>query len=224
MLRMKLYDAMAPHPRVVRMFCDEKGLDLPTVVLSLGIGDTFGAAHLARNPLGQVPVLELADGRCIAETVAICEYLEELEPSPALIGGTPLERAEARMWTERVQLNICAPMFLGYRMQAAAVPRYGARVPVALPFDPSGQVKDVAARHLEWLDHQLDAGPYLCGERFTLADIFLYCFLDYGIQTGQLLDRSWSRVAAWYDRVDRRPSVARTAAPQADFAAISGTI
>ena len=94
---MKLYDSIGPNPRVVRMFLAEKGLVVPVESVDLAAGENREAAHLARNPHGQMPTLQLDDGSFLSETVAICEYLEEIQPAPALIGRTPQQRAEARM-------------------------------------------------------------------------------------------------------------------------------
>src|SRR5829696_7378434 len=91
---MKFYDSVGPNPRIVRMFMAEKGIDMPKQTVDLRGGENRQEAHLARNPMGQMPTLELDDGSYLAEITAICEYLEEKKPSPAMIGSTPEERAE----------------------------------------------------------------------------------------------------------------------------------
>jgi glutathione S-transferase len=87
---MKLYNTPmpAPNPRRVRMFLAEKGVEIPLVDVALVKGEHKAAEHVARNSLGQTPVLELEDGTCLSETVAICRYLERLHPEPALFGRT----------------------------------------------------------------------------------------------------------------------------------------
>ena len=107
---MKLYDSIGPNPRIVRMFMAEKGIDIPKQTVDLRGGENRQEPHLKRNPMGQMPTLELDDGSYLAEITAICEYLEEKNPKPAMIGSTPEERAECRMWTRRVDLNICEPL------------------------------------------------------------------------------------------------------------------
>ena len=104
---MKLYDSVGPNPRIVRMFMAEKGIEMPKQTVDLRGGENRQDAHLKRNPHGQMPTLELDDGSYLSEITAICEYLEEKHPKPAMIGATPEERAECRMWTRRVDLNIC---------------------------------------------------------------------------------------------------------------------
>ena len=112
---MKLYDSIGPNPRVVKMFMAEKGIDIPRVTVDLLGGENRQPAHVARNPGGQMPTLELDDGRYLAEITAICEYLDEKHPNPPLIGTNAEERAMTRMWTRRVDLYIVEPMLTGFR-------------------------------------------------------------------------------------------------------------
>ena len=107
---MKFYDSIGPNPRIVRMFMAEKGIEMPKQTVDLRGGENRAPEHLKRNPHGQMPALELDDGRFLSEITAICEYLEEKKPEPALIGHTAEQRAECRMWTRRVDLNICEPL------------------------------------------------------------------------------------------------------------------
>src|SRR3978361_1566922 len=115
---MKLYDSVGPNPRVVRMFTPEKGIEMPRQPVDLRKGENREAEHLKRNPHGQMPTLELDDGHYLSEITAICEYLEEKNPKPALIGATAEERAECRMWTRRVDLSIWGHMGEGVRFGA----------------------------------------------------------------------------------------------------------
>src|SRR5215469_118788 len=112
---MKFYNSIGPNPHVVRMFMAEKGLKIPSQDVDLRAGDNRKPEHLARNPHGQMPTLELDDGTYISEILAICEYLEDTNPNPPMIGSNPKEKAEARMWTRRVDLNICEPLANGFR-------------------------------------------------------------------------------------------------------------
>src|SRR5690348_5456633 len=102
---MKLYDyTMAPNPRRVRIFLAEKGITLPMVQLDLFQGENRTPEALHRNPYGGLPVLELDDGTCIAESVAICRYFEELQPQPPLMGADAKDKAVVEMWTRRMEL------------------------------------------------------------------------------------------------------------------------
>jgi glutathione S-transferase len=200
---MKLYDSIGPNPRIVRMFIAEKGIDIPKQAVDLRAGENRQEAHLKRNPHGQMPTLELDDGNYLSEITAICEYLEEKNPKPALIGSTPEERAECRMWTRRVDLNICEPLANGYRF-GEALKFFEKRIPVAPEASPG--LKMIAANRLQWLNEQMEGKEYLCGKRFTLADILLYGWLDFGNQVGQPLDPANTNIAAWMARVAQRPS------------------
>ena len=201
---MKLYDSIGPNPHIVRMFIAEKGIDIPKQTVDLRKGENREAEHLKRNPHGQMPTLELDNGSYLSEITAICEYLEEKNPSPPMIGSTPEERAECRMWTRRIDLNICEPLANGYRY-GEALKFFEKRIPV-VP-EASAGLKMVAQNRLKWLNDQMaDGREYLCGKRFTLADILLYGWLAFGNQIGQPLDRSNAQVAAWFDRIAQRPS------------------
>ena len=110
---MKLYDVtFAPNPRRVRIFLAEKGIDVPMVQVNLAEGEHKSAEFLEKNPSGKVPVLELDDGTCIGESVAICRYFEALHPQPALFGATPEEKGLIEMWLRRVEINLYIPIEL----------------------------------------------------------------------------------------------------------------
>ena len=200
---MKFYDSIGPNPHIVRMFMAEKGLDMPKQAVDLRKGENREAEHLKRNPHGQMPTLELDDGSYLSEITAICEYLEEKNPAPALIGSTPEQRAECRMWTRRVDLNICEPLANGYRF-GEALKFFEKRIPVVPEAAPG--LKMIAQNRLKWLDGQIAGKDYLCGKRFTLADIFLYGWLNFGNQVGQPLDPDNTHIAAWFARIGERPS------------------
>jgi glutathione S-transferase len=200
---MKLYQSIGPNPRVVTMFIAEKGMDIERVDVDLMGGENRRAPHLARNPSGQTPTLELDDGTCLAEITAICEYLEEVKPEPALIGRTPEERAETRMWTRRVDLKICEPMANGFRF-GEGLDLFRDRV-LCVP-EASPGLKSMAKNGEAWLDGQLK-GPWIVGDRFTLADILLFSFIEFGAQVGQPLDPQFKNLTAWFERVKARSAV-----------------
>lgn len=203
---MKLYNSVGPNPRVVRMFIAEKGIDIARVEVDLMKGENRADTHLQRNPHGQMPTLELDNGQFISEILAICEYLEDKYPSPALIGTTPEEKAEARMWARRVDLNICEPMANGFRF-SQGLPLFKDRIFTA-PEAADG-LKGMAQNRLAWLDGQMaDGRAFVCGARFTLADVLLFCFLEFGGQVGQPLNPDFKNIQAWLARVKARPSTA----------------
>jgi glutathione S-transferase len=204
------------------MFIAEKSIDVPTTVLVIGTGQNLTPEYLARNPLGQVPVLETDDGTCISETLAICEYLEELCPDPSLFGRTPEQRGETRMWARRVDLMICEPLLHAYRMSPAGWRRYRARSRLA----PEGAraMREIAAQNLTWLDGQLAQREFLCGARFSAADILLYVMLSHGLEVGFALDPQWQGIRNWLETVSARSSAEASIYSRVDLAEISGSI
>jgi glutathione S-transferase len=203
---MKLYNSIGPNPHVVRMFMKEKGIELPMEKVDLMTNENRQEAHLKRNPSGQCPTLELDNGHYISEITAICEYVDEKKKdTPSLIGNTPEERAETRMWTRRIDLNICEPMANGFRF-AEGLKMFQDRIR-CIPEAASG-LKATAQDHLAKLDKQMDGKEFIAGKRMTLADILLFCFLDFGADVGQSIDPSLKNVTAWYGRMKARPSAA----------------
>lgn len=200
---MKFYNSIGPNPHVVRMFMAEKGVKIPFVEVDLMKGENRKQPYLTVNPHGQLPALELDDGSYVSEITAICEYLEDTHPTPALIGSNAQERAECRMWTRRVDLNVCEPLANGFRF-SQGLPLFKDRI-VTVPEAAEG-LKTIARDRLKWIDSRVEGREYLCGSRFTLADILLYCFLEFGKQVGQPLDPDNKNLAAWFERVKARPS------------------
>jgi len=208
MTHMKFYNSIGPNPRVVKMFMAEKGLDLPREEVDLMTGENRQAPYVAKNPSGQTPALELDDGFILAEITAICEYLEEVHPSPPLIGANPRERAETRMWVRRIDLNVVEPMANGFRF-SQGLALFKDRVH-CIP-QAADDLKAIAREKLTWLDGLVAGRTWITGERFTLADILLYAFLDFGGQVGQPLDGANQTLTAWFERVKARPSAAASA-------------
>jgi len=200
---MKFYNSIGPNPRVVRMFAAEKGIKLNMVEVDLMKGENRQAPYTAKNAAGQMPCLELDDGTTISEITAICEYLEETHPSPALIGTNAKERAETRMWTRRCDLNIVEPMANGFRY-SEGLPLFKDRIPTAPEAAPG--LKKVAQDRLLWLDKMIAGRQYLAGNRFTLADVLLFAFLEFGKQVGQPINPEATNVNSWFARVKDRPS------------------
>jgi glutathione S-transferase len=207
-MAMKLYNSIGPNPRVVKMFIAEKGMDIPRVEVDLMAGDNRKEPHLSRNPAGQMPALELDDGTCIAEILPICEYLDEVQPNPPLIGTNAEERAVTRMWTRRIDLNICEPMANGFRY-STGLRLFENRMRV-IP-QAADDLKALAAEKLAWLDGLIAGRAFVVGDRFTLADILLFVFIEFGAQVGQPLDAANKNLTAWKARIGERASAAASA-------------
>lgn len=206
---MLLYQSIGPNPRVATMFIVEKGLTVPRKFLDIMSGENRQPEFLAKNPYGHTPVLELDDGTMLAESLAICEYLEELHPTPALIGTNAEERAETRMRVRQIDQNVVVPMVMGFR-GAEGLAIFKDRL-LCVP-DAADGAKAMGRDGLVKLDAGLK-GEWLCGSRFTLADILLFCLADFGAMVGQQIPDDCGKLKDWHARVAARPSAAISANP-----------
>ena len=200
---MKLINSIGPNPKVVRMFMAELGVSCDIEDIDLMAGENRQEAHLARNPSGQSPALQLDDGSWIAGITAICEYLDDKAGSTDLIGTTPEARAECRMWSRRLDLQILEPLANGFRF-SEGLPLFQERlhcIPAA-----ADDLKAIAQERLTWLDEQMADKDFICGDRFTMADILLFVFLEFGVSVGQPLNESNKNLMGWYARVQARES------------------
>ena len=201
---MKFYNSVGPNPRVVKLFMAEKGIEIPEVTIDLRGGENRRAPYnVDVNPTGQTPALELDDASVLTEVTAICEYLEERFPEPALIGATPEARANTRMWTRRVDIKICEPLTNGFRY-AEGLPLFETRMR-CLPEAAAG-LKAIAQDGIRWLDPLIAGRDFIAGDTLTLADLMLFAFLDFGVSVGQPIDPAFTNIVRWYERIKSRPS------------------
>jgi glutathione S-transferase len=200
---MKLYGAPmpAPNPRRVRIFLAEKGIDLVETPVDIMKREHKSDEHRARNSLGQVPTLELDDGTCISETVAICRYFDETHPDPPLFGKTPAEKANVDMWVRRVEFTVMGPVGQYWRH---AHPFTARLLNQFKDFGESNKELYVGAQ--KWLDRELDGKPFVAGEAFSMADICLLSTVDFATWIGLPLEPGFANLKAWHDRVTARPS------------------
>lgn len=202
---MKLHtSARAPNPRRVDMFIAEKGIGgIVREYVDLNASEHRTPAFTARNPMARVPVLELDDGRFLAESRAICTYLEGRYPEPNLMGTSAEERAFIEMADRQVEFHLLATVANFVRhthpglatLEKQQFPDFGAS---------QGQKLLEVAR---LFDAQLAIRPWIAGERFTIADITAFCALEFA-RLGKFkpADAGLPHLAAWRDRVAARPS------------------
>ena len=202
---MKLYNSIGPNPKMVRMFLAEKGVTLPSEEVDIRGGDNRRAAFLAKNPAGQCPALELDNGQILSEITAICEYIEDKNPNPPLIGRNAEEKAETRMWTRRIDLNIVEPMANGFRF-GEGLKMFKDRIH-CIP-QAADDLKATAQRNLAWLDKLMAGKTFVAGDRFTMADVLLFSFVDFFAGVGQPINPEHKNILAWHQRVKARPSAA----------------
>ncbi|MBI1179727.1 MAG: glutathione S-transferase [Alphaproteobacteria bacterium] len=206
---MKLYDfKMAPNPRRAVMFMAEKGLDIPRVSVDLGSRAQLKEDYARVNPMQQVPALELDDGTVITESVAICQYLEELHPEPNLMGRTPLERAQVTMWERRMEQQGLMAVSEAFRNDNPFFEGRSLSGPVDLD-----QIPALAERGRKRFSHfmrQLDGfladRPYVAGDRFTFADITGFIVIDFARVIKMRPPEELANLTRWYAEIGSRPS------------------
>jgi glutathione S-transferase len=200
---MKLFNSMGPNPHVVRMFIAEMGIDIETIEIDLMGGENRQNSYLKKNPSGQLPALQLDDDSFLAEITVICEYLDEMNGHTDLIGTNPQERAETKMWTRRIDLQILEPLTNGFRY-AEGYDLFKDRLHL-IP-EAANDLKAIAQERLTWLDKQLEGKEFICGDRFSLADIMFYCFLNFGSTVGQPINQDNTNIVSLYEKIGMRES------------------
>jgi glutathione S-transferase len=199
---MKFYDcSTAPSPRRVRIFLAEKGIEVPTRQVDIGKAESRQPSFLAKNPLGGLPVLELDDGTCIAESLAICRYFEETHPQPPLLGTDARDRAIVEMWSRRTELELwryVTGCFQNthdfFKGRIEQVPAWGELC------------RKTARARLAWLDEELARRPFVAGDRYTVADITALCAVDFGRVVDIRIAPTQKNLARWHEAVSSRPS------------------
>ena len=199
---MILHDLTAGmHPRRVRIFLAEKGLSIERREVDAAAGANRTQEFIRLNPLGKLPVLELDDGSAIAESLAICRYLEAMNPDPPLMGRTPREVAAVEMWTLRMDHQLSQMIALAFVHSSDF---YRGRVE---------QIPEVAtwsrARALEtmrWLDQELAGRRHIAGDDYTMADIVAQCAFVLGKAVGLRIPAEMSHLSRWFAEVTARPT------------------
>lgn len=208
---MKFYDCKtAPSPRRVRIFLAEKGIDVDTVQVDLKSGEQYGEAFRRINPDCVVPALELDDGNCISEVMAICQYFEELQPEPPLMGRGIEERAQVTMWNAKIDQQGMLPMADAFRNAAKGLKGRAVTGP-----DPYEQIPELAERgrqrvlqFFRRLDQQLAEHPFVAGDEFSIADISAMVLVDFARWIKLDVPDDATHLARWYAEVSARPSAA----------------
>ena len=201
---MKLYDsATAPNPRRVRVFLAEKGIAVPTEQVDITKAVNREAPFRAKNPLGTVPVLELDDGTCIAESVAICRYFEETQPEPPLFGVDARDRALVEMWQRRMELELFIPIAQVFRNSH---PFFAGRIPQVAEWGEVNRKHALAT--MTWLDRELADREFVAGPRYTIADVTALCGVDFGRVSKIRVAPDRANLARWHAAVTARPSAA----------------
>ena len=199
---MKLLESThAPNPRRVRIFLAEKGIEIPRIQIDIGAGENRREPFVSKNPMAGVPVLELDDGTCIAESVAICRYFEETHPEPPLMGEGARERALVEMWNRRMEIEVMRSITETFRNTHEF---FKDRIEQAPAY---GEVcRRRATDRLAWLDRELADREFVAGSRFTIADITALVGIDFGRLVDIRIAPDQKNLARWIDAVSSRPS------------------
>jgi glutathione S-transferase len=196
------HDPRAPNPRRVRIFLAEKGVAYDTIEVSIAAAEHHKAEFRKKNPLALLPVLELADGKVLRESMAICRYIEELHPEPNLFGADAWERAQIEQWNRHAELELLLPIAQVFRNTNAF---WVGRIKQSAEYGEI--VRDLVSGRFDWLDQELGQREYLAGPRFTVADITALCAVDFGkVSNLRVKAETHPNLAAWHARVSARPS------------------
>ncbi len=195
-------DNRAPNPRRVRIFLAEKGIEVERRHIDIMQEEHKTPEMVTRNPFMRIPILELDDGTCISEAMAICRYFEALHPEPSLFGSTPLEIAMIDMWQRRVELQLMHPVAFAFRhshpkMAHLEVPQIKEWGEVNV-----GRIKAM----LDLLNDELASRQFIAGESFSVADIDALCAVDFMRVARVSLTDEHIHLRRWHDAVSARPS------------------
>ena len=208
---MKLYDTTgAPNPRRVRIFMAEKGVECEKIELNIVKGENLSKEFLAVNPRGMMPTMVLDDGTVIDETVAICRYIEEAHPEPALMGTDATHKAQVEMRQRHMEWDGLIPAMESFRN---SFPGFSSR-------GLGGNVGEVAAipemvergqasliRFYESLDAYLADNEFVAGDSFSIADITALCTIDFAAGAARVpIPESCTNVLRWHEAVSSRDS------------------
>jgi glutathione S-transferase len=196
------HDTRAPNPRRVRVFLAEKAVAYDTIDVSIAAQAHRTDEFRKKNPIALLPVLELADGKVLRESMAICRYIEELHPEPNLFGADAWERAQIEMWNRHAELELLFPIAQVFRNTHAF---WIGRIKQSSEF--GGIMREHLGERLDWIDRELASRPYFAGDRFTVADITAMCAIDFGkVSDIRIRAETHPNLAAWHQRVAARPS------------------
>ena len=193
--------APAPNPRRVRIFLNEKGIDIATEQIDIMKGEHKKDDYKKMSPLSQVPTLELDDGTFITESIAICRYLEALHPEPNLLGKDPKEIAIVEMWQRRIELLLMMGIANTYRLGHPAMAALENQVK-----EWSEASRPRVIKMLHWLDKQMENKEYICLDRYTIADISALVCFDFAKWPQIDIPDDCKNLKSYYERLNSRPS------------------
>ena len=205
---MILYDCTtAPSPRRARIFAAEKGIKLDKVEVDLAKGEHMSESFKRINPRCTVPALELEDGTVIADNLAIADYLESIQPQPALLGNTPTQRALTLQLNNRIELEGLMALAEVLRNSSRGLKDRALTGPVNFAQIPALAERGRARFQyfFPMLEEQLGEQEFLLGDHFSLADISAFVTTEFARWIKEEIPQSCPRLQTWYARVKARP-------------------
>lgn len=202
---MKLYSyGTAPNPRRVKIFLAEKGIEYELVEVDLMKGAHKSPDFLQKNSRGKLPTLELDDGRYLAESVAICRYLEAICPEPNLFGADPFELGYIEMRNRQLETELWSPLRTSW-INGPVLSKMGN---YKINAEAKAESDAAVNKYYEVLDREFAEAEYAAGKRFTVADITLLTGIDFartlvGLRPDENLQNLWR----WHALVSARDSV-----------------
>lgn len=201
---MKLYDfSGAPNPRRVKIFAHEKDIDLELVNCDMLNREHQTPEFLKKSPSGKIPVLELEDGRCISESIAICRYLESIVPEPNLFGEDSFEMSYVESRNRHIEFELWTQIGISW-----------VNGPIVGSMDLFEQIPDAkkasdsnVAAYYKRLDREFVSSEYVAGNRYTVADITLLSAIDFASSMVDLKpSESLKNLNRWHEQINSRPS------------------
>jgi len=200
---MKIYDFVgAPNPKRLRIYLAEKGLDIELSPVNVLAGEQRSDSFRAKNPMKALPVLELDDGRCFSESLAIMEFLEELHPDPPMLGTTPEERLRVRELERICEIGVLLNVAL---LVQNTSPFFAERIEQSEAGAHNGRRRAMGT--LKVLDAKIAEQLFVAGDAPTIADCTLFAAIGFASMMGCKLDLApVPNVARWYQSFKQRPS------------------
>ncbi len=200
---MKLYGfTFAPNPRKVFTYMSEKGIPFEYVPVDLPGGEHRQAPFREKNPMAGLPVLELDDGRCLAESLAIIEYLEEVFPDPPMIGTDPLERYRVRAMERLCEMSVLTRVGRVFRNTH----------PMFAGPDQIPELAERACRELPGVLAVVDAlvgdNEFVAGSKPSIADCTLFATMALAEIGGVEIDPAAENIHRWWQSFRLRDSAA----------------
>jgi glutathione S-transferase len=241
----------APAALIVDIFLREKGITEDAIksvekFVDLPAFENRGEACKKMNPQGSIPWFVTTEGIVVAETIAMCEYIEDVMPEPPLVGSSAAERGTTRMWQRRLEEHFCSPATYAHRnwchsddcpsdngMKNFYTKRFNAEQGSNLLYSQPAAWKDLAAwalNRVAWLEQtkQEEArssgkpspSDFICGDRLTMVDIQMYVNMFYWdtFNPGQYFFKNLEGQIPWLDAWYKRMHTRPTIAAARSYA------